>query len=238
VKALEGNKVSLENVELRTKQLADLGVDKKDAENILFINGTNIFVNRCPTNIHDFEEIKPYLRAGFEMASNYSVLCSEPLSGVQFSLDEAAVQFHHARGRPNGQIPPTIKRVCYAAILSAKPTLMEPMHLARIKITKPYVTQAQELVKKCHGKIVEEIHSEKNCFVKAVIPVLDSGNFNTRISELSCGTGISNLSFYSWKNVERDDGVNSDLNNLVLKIRRVKDLQGRFPSFDSYNDEL
>jgi len=77
-------------------------------------------------------EIKDHVSSAFETVAHEGVLCGEPLRGVRFNLHDASLHAD-AIHRGGGQLIPTARRVFYAAILAAKPSLVEPFYLAEIQ---------------------------------------------------------------------------------------------------------
>lgn len=62
-----------------------------------------------------------------------SALCEEKMRGVKFSITDALVHSDPAC-RKGGQIIPTARRAVLAALLTARPRLLEPVYLVEIQV--------------------------------------------------------------------------------------------------------
>ena len=61
-------------------------------------------------------------------------MCEENLRGVRFDIHDVTLHTD-AIHRGGGQIIPTARRCFYACMLTAKPSLMEPIYQVEIQVT-------------------------------------------------------------------------------------------------------
>ncbi len=78
-------------------------------------------------------EIQESVNAGFQWACRQGPLCDEQCRGVIMKLLDVTLHADSIH-RGMGQIMPTARRVMFAGIYTAKPSLMEPMYIADISV--------------------------------------------------------------------------------------------------------
>jgi 116 kDa U5 small nuclear ribonucleoprotein component len=72
-------------------------------------------------------------------------LCEEPVRGVKFKLIDFTLP-PAAADRGAAQLIPTVRRVCYCAMLLAAPRLMEPVFLTEVQCPPDTLPQLRELL--------------------------------------------------------------------------------------------
>jgi elongation factor 2 len=77
-------------------------------------------------------EIKDSCVAAFQWATKEGVMAEENMRGIVFEVHDV-VMHADAIHRGGGQIIPTCRRALYAAELTAKPRLCEPVYLVEIQ---------------------------------------------------------------------------------------------------------
>merc|ERR1712168_528269 len=120
----------------RGRYLADTyGYDVTEARKIWCFGpdgtGANIVID-CTKGVQYLNEIKDSVVAGFQWASKEGVLCEENMRGVRFNIYDVTLHTD-AIHRGGGQIIPTARRVMYASVITAGPSLMEPVYLVEIQ---------------------------------------------------------------------------------------------------------
>ncbi|GMS97250.1 hypothetical protein PENTCL1PPCAC_19425, partial [Pristionchus entomophagus] len=101
------------------------------------VTGPNILVD-VTKGLQYLNEVKDAVVAGFQWATRDGVLCEENMRGIRFNMHDVTL-FSDAIHRGSGQIIPTIRRVLYASVLTAKPRLLEPIYLVEIQCPKQAV---------------------------------------------------------------------------------------------------
>jgi len=227
-------------LKLRAKQLSDdHGWDKTDATKIWFFSGSNCIVDMSH-GVQYLNEIKDHVSSAFETVAREGVLCGEPLRGVRFNLHDASLHAD-AIHRGGGQLIPTARRVFYAAILSAKPSLVEPFYLAEIQTEQEVIGKIYSVVSQRRGTILEEIPKSGTplYIVKGFLPVLESFGFDAALREATSGRGFPQLIFSHWQVMEGDPAKEGSLpNTAVMAVRKRKNMKAEIPVVDDYNDKL
>jgi len=185
-------------------------------------------------------EIKDHVSSAFETIAREGVLCGEPLRGVRFNLHDASLHAD-AIHRGGGQLIPTARRVFYAAILAAKPSLVEPIYLAEIQTEQEVIGKIYSVVSQRRGTILEEIPKSGTplYIVKAHLPVLESFGFDAALREATSGRGFPQLIFSHWQVMEGDPVKEGSLpNTTVMIVRKRKEMKNEIPTVEDYNDKL
>jgi len=237
-KALENKKLEEKDQKLRGKQLSDDYGWDKDTK-IWFFSGTNCICDMSH-GVQYLLEIKDHVSSAFETVVREGVLCGEPLRGVRFNLHDASLHADTIH-RGGGQITPTARRVFYASILAAKPTLVEPYYLAEIQTEQEVIGKIYSCVSQRRGTILEEIPKSGTplYIVKAHLPVLESFGFDAALREATSGRGFPQLLFSHWSIMEGDPSKEGSLpNSTVMAVRKRKEMKAEIPTVEDYNDKL
>jgi elongation factor 2 len=83
-------------------------------------------------SVQYLNEIKDSCVAAFQWATKEGVMAEENMRGIVFEVHDVVLHAD-AIHRGGGQIIPTCRRALYAAELTAKPRLCEPVYLVEIQ---------------------------------------------------------------------------------------------------------
>jgi elongation factor 2 len=239
-RAIDNKKLEEKDLKARAKQLSDdFGWDKQDALKLWYWAGSNCVVDMSH-GVQYLNEVKDSVNAAFETVAREGVLCGEPMRGIRFNLHDATLHAD-AIHRGGGQIIPTARRVFYAAMLAAKPSLVEPFYLAEIQTEQEVIGKIYSCVSQRRGIILEEI-PKPGCplyIVKAHLPVLESFGFDAALREATSGRGFPQLIFSHWQVMDGDPAKEGSLPNVtVMTVRKRKDMKPEIPTVEDYNDKL
>jgi len=237
-RALENKKIEEKDQKLRGKQLSDEYGWDKDTK-IWFFSGTNCICDMSH-GVQYLLEIRDHVSSAFETVAREGVLCGEPLRGIRFNLHDASLHADTIH-RGGGQIIPTARRVFYAAILAAKPSLVEPYYLAEIQTEQEVIGKIYSCVSQRRGTILEEIPKSGTplYIVKAHLPVLESFGFDAALREATSGRGFPQLLFSHWAPMEGDPSKPGSLpHDTVMTVRKRKEMKQEIPTVEDYNDKL
>jgi len=202
-------------------------------------SNANIIVDGTK-GIQNMKEIKDHVLAGFTWSANKGPLCEEPLRACKFDIKDVVLHAD-AIHRGAGQIMPTSRRVMYAAMLLAKPTLMEPIYLVEIVVPDTNIGGVFQCLNKRRGKIISDdlkigtpLHS-----LKAYLPVAESFGFVAALRAATSGTAFATLMFSHWESLPGDVyDPDSRLHAVVKEIRARKNLKPEIPTYLDYYDKL
>jgi len=202
--------------------------------------GPNIMVERT-TGVAYLNEIKDSVVGGFKWACNEGPLCEEKVRGVKMYVNDVTLHAD-AIHRGMGQISPTARRVTYAAMMLAKPTLYEPMFLVNITCPQGMVGTIYNVMSMRRGSVTNEGDGinggvvNMSCF----LPVAESFGFSQALAEATSGSAFSQLMFDHWAMLDATDfrETGAGLGKIVTAIRTRKGVAPEVPPLDRYLDKL
>merc|ERR1711937_624454 len=92
--------------------------------------GPNLVVDMT-TGVQYVGEIKEHVNSAFQWTTKEGPLCEENMRGIRYNLMDVTLHADSIH-RGAGQIMPPTRRCCFAAEMTAKPTLQEPVFLVEI----------------------------------------------------------------------------------------------------------
>ena len=203
-------------------------------------NGPNVLVD-CTKAVQYLNEIKDSCIAGFEWASKEGVLCDENMRGVRFNILDVTLHADSIH-RGGGQIIPTLRRVCYASQLTAKPTLQEPIFLCEITCPASAMGGVYTVLNQRRGRVTDdEVRPGTDMHViKGYLPIAESFGFTESLRAETGGQAFPNCLFDHWEVMEGEiDSPNANkLQEIVHSIRKRKGLAEEVPSLDKFFDKL
>ena len=194
----------------------------------------------CTKGVQYMNEIKDSVASGFLHGVDKGPLCDEPLRGVRLNLEDVTLHAD-AIHRGVGQIIPTMRSVLFASVLSANPRLLEPVFKAEIQLPREKTSSIYGLMSQRRGEVknVEDLPSGTRTKVEATLPVADSFGFVEELRGVTSGTAFVSLCFSHWQVVPGNPlEAGSFAYDVVMKIRKRKDLKLELPKLENYNDKL
>eukprot|EP01111_Echinosteliopsis_oligospora_P009066 TRINITY_DN258_c0_g1_i1.p1 TRINITY_DN258_c0_g1~~TRINITY_DN258_c0_g1_i1.p1 ORF type:complete len:841 (+),score=236.13 TRINITY_DN258_c0_g1_i1:133-2655(+) len=243
--ALESGKInSKDDPKNRAKVLADdFGWDPTDARKIWCFGpdttGPNVLVD-VTKGVQYMNEIKDSCVAAFQWATKEGVLCEENMRGCRFNIYDVTLHAD-AIHRGGGQIMPTARRVLYAAQLTAKPALVEPVFLAEIQCPEHATGGIYSVLTRRRGHVIsEERRAGTPMFtVKAYLPVLESFGFTAALREATQGQAFPQCVFDHWQPIMGDVlDTKSKAHELAIGVRKRKGIELVVPELDRFYDKL
>lgn len=204
-------------------------------------NGPNLLIDSS-AGVQYLNEIKDHVNSGFQWAMSSGPLCEEPVRGCVFRLYDAKLHAD-AIHRGVGQIQPTARRVIMACMLTAKPTLMEPVYLADISVPLADSSGVHSALnyQGRRGQYVGQDDKEGTPMtnMRAYLPVSDSFGFTSVLRELTGGKAFPQCTFDHWDCLTGDAADPESLVGRIVKATRErKELNGDIPPLDRYLDKL
>merc|ERR1712226_1011089 len=201
--------------------------------------GANVVVDTT-TAIAYLLEIKEHVNSAFQWATKEGPLCEENMRGIRFNIMDVTLHADSIH-RGAGQIMPPTRRVCFAAELTAKPTLQEPMFLVEITCPQEAMSGVYNCINLRRGVIFEENPREGTPLVqsKAHLPVSESFGFVAALRQATSGQAFPQCVFDHWENLQGDClQAGSKMEDLVLAVRKRKNLKVEMPKLGDYLDKL
>jgi len=228
----------------RARHLADnYGWDKKEAEKIWAFGpegtGPNLL---CDTTkgVQYLNEIRESVVAGFQWATKDGPFAEENVRGVRFNVMDVKLHADSIH-RGMGQIMPPTRRVCFASMFLAKPTLLEPFYLAEITCPTDACGGIYGVLTRRRGHVVSEeprIGTPMN-LVKAYLPVKESFGFTADLRSNTGGKAFPQCVFDHWDSLPGNLLKEGSMSNeTCVAIRERKGLKKEIPDLSRYLDKL
>ncbi len=194
-----------------------------EARRIWAIDETiNVFID-LTSGVQHLREVKDTIIQGFRLAMREGPLAMEPVRGVKVKLHDAVVHEDPAHRGP-GQIYPAIRNAIYAGMLTAKPTLLEPIQKLDIKAPIEYLGNITTIITKKRGRILQVSQQGPVARILAEIPVAETFDLAEQLRGATAGKAIWGQEFSRWAPVP-----DSMLMDIVRKIRERKGLRPEPP---------
>ena len=156
------------------------GWDYDEAKRIWAIDEhINVFVDRT-TGVQHLREVRDTIIQGFRLAMAEGPLAAEPVRGLKVILHDAVIHEDPAHRGP-AQIYPAVRNPIYAAILTSKPTLLEPIQKLEIKVPIDYMGNITAVLTKRRGRVLNVQHLMGN-LVKIIAEVPVAETFDLAVS--------------------------------------------------------
>eukprot|EP00963_Diacronema_lutheri_P000639 scaffold37_cov346-Pavlova_lutheri.AAC.23 len=201
--------------------------------------GPNLLVDMCK-GVQYLNEIKDSCVAAFQWATKEGPLAEENMRGIRFEIHDVTLHTD-AIHRGGGQIIPTCRRVLYAAELTAKPRLMEPIYLVEIQAPEQALGGIYSVLNQKRGMVFEEAQRPGTPIynIKAYLPVIESFGFTSTLRAATSGQAFPQSVFDHWELMPSDPlQAGSQTNQFVLDIRKRKGLKAEPSPLSEYEDKL
>merc|ERR1712159_577240 len=201
--------------------------------------GANIVVDQTQA-VQYVLEIKEHVTSAFQWATKEGPLCEENMRGIRFNIKDVTLHADSIH-RGAGQIMPLTRRCCFAAELTANPTLQEPVFLVEITCPQEAMSGVYSCMNVRRGCIFEENPREGTPLVqvKAHLPVSESFGFVSALRQQTGGQAFPQCVFDHWDNMPGNAmEKGSKMEEMILKIRERKHIKVAMPVLSDYLDKL
>merc|ERR1712216_817948 len=203
-------------------------------------DGPNLVVDQTQA-VQYLIEIKEHVNSAFQWTTKEGPLCEENMRGVRFNLVDVTLHADSIH-RGAGQIMPPTRRCCFAALMTATPTLQEPIFLVEITCPQSAMSGVYNVMNMRRGCVFEENQREGTPLVqvKAHLPVAESFGFVSALRQETAGQAFPQCVFDHWENLQMGnfDSAGTKLFDLVQAIRKRKNLKVEVPPLGEYLDKL
>merc|ERR1712070_1211255 len=200
--------------------------------------GANVVVDQTQA-VQYMNEIKEHVNSAFQWTSKEGPLCEENMRGIRFNIMDVTLHadsIHHGAG----QIAPPTRRVCFAAEMTAEPTVQEPVFLVEITCPQEAMSGVYNCMQPRRGQGFEENPREGTPLlqVKAYLPVSESFGFVAALRQQTSGQAFPQCVFDHWENLPGNAMDAGKIQDLILACRKRKNLKTEMPKLADYNDKL
>jgi elongation factor 2 len=238
-KAIEDGKIGpRDDIKLRARLLADEhGWDVTDARKIWCFGpdttGPNVLVDQTKA-VQYLNEIKDSVVSGFQWASREGPIAEEPMRQTRFNILDVTLHAD-AIHRGGGQIIPTSRRVLFAAMLLAKPAILEPVYLVEIQVPEQAMGGIYGVLTRRRGHVFEEAQRPGTPLynIKAYLPVNESFGFVADLRQNTGGQAFPQSVFDHWQVLPGDPTDKTTKAGGIVEATRVK--KGIKPDVPGYD---
>jgi len=200
--------------------------------------GANLVVD-VTQGVQYLLEIKEHVNSAFQWTSKEGPLCEENMRGIRFNLMDVTLHADSIH-RGAGQIMPPTRRCCFAAEMVSKPTLQEPVFLVEITCPQDAMSGVYNCMNMRRGCVFEENPREGTPLVqvKAHLPVSESFGFVAALRQATSGQAFPQCVFDHWENLQGNCMEEGKMQDLVLAVRKRKNIKVEMPKLGDYLDKL
>ncbi|KAI8588505.1 P-loop containing nucleoside triphosphate hydrolase protein [Geranomyces variabilis] len=243
-KDIESGRVSpKDDFKARARILAeDYEWDVTDARKIWCfgpdVSGANLLVDTTK-GVQYLNEIKDSCIAAFQWATKEGCLAEENMRAIRFNIMDVVLHAD-AIHRGGGQLIPTCRRVCYAAMLTADPGVMEPVFLCEIQCPEGAMGGIYGVLNRRRGHVFAEEQRPGTPLynIKAYLPIMESFGFTADLRAGTGGQAFPQCVFDHWQIMPGSPLEAGKTKDLVEGIRKRKGLPVEIPGLDRYYDKL
>lgn len=213
----------------RSRLLRDHGWTANEARGVWEVDGQgNIFVDNT-RGVQRLDQIKGSITIGFMDSMEAGPLAGEPVRGVKVKLEDATVHEDHVHFGP-GQIIPAARSGIFAAILSAKPVLLEPLLKLDVRLPVEQVGIMTSIIAQKRGRVLTVEQREHLTHVIGEIPTSESLDLSEIIRGSTSGRAFWGTEFSRW------EAIPASLRHAT--IQEIRKRKGMNPSLPRPQDLL
>ena len=225
------------------KLVDDHDWDVNEAKKIWFFGpdntGPNMLVDTTKAAQY-LNEIKDSMGNAFQWVTKEAPLTDENMRGVRLNIMDVTLHAD-AIHRGAGQVVPAARKAMFAAHLSGKPRLQEPVFLVEIQTPEEAVGGIHTVLNQRRGEYIDEeqVAGTPLKLIKAYLPVAESFGFTQHLRTETSGRAFPQLIFDHWEVVSSDpykEGTTSF--DIVKEIRKRKGLKEVLPLPEDYIDRM
>jgi elongation factor 2 len=204
------------------------GWTTKQARQVFAINEHANMMIDTTVGIQGLREVKDHISAGFTWALQQGPLAGEIVRGLL--VDMVDIDLHEDPvHRGPAQMMPAVRGAMFAGILSARPTLLEPIYKIQIRVPAQWLGNVTGLLSRKRGRINEVEQQGAVSVVTGFVPVSETIGFSAEMRAATSGSAFWQSTFDHWANVP--DGM---LLDNVKKIRTRKGMTPDPPQANEY----
>ena len=217
------------------KELAEIlrneGWDRDEAKRVVTIEpGGNMFVD-ATKGVQYVQESMDSILAGFFDVVNNGPIAYENVRGFKAT-------FHHyvphedVAHRSYAQLMPATRRALLGALLSATPTLLEPIQGIEVKAPADLIGEIAGVISSKRGKVGEITQKAHLSVIHGEIPASETFDLSEKMRGATAGKAIWSTHFKEWSQVP-----NSMLETVIADIRKRRGLSPSPPPASDFIDK-
>jgi elongation factor 2 len=204
------------------------GWTTREARQVFDVNeNANLLVDRT-VGIQGLREVKQHISGGFQWALRDGPIAGEYVRGLLIEMVDIKLHEDPVHRGP-AQMMPAVRQALFAGILSANPTLMEPISLIQVRVPTPEMGNVTGLLSKKRGSIRNVEQDGPIVNVTGFIPVAESLGLSQEMRAATSGKAFWQMTFDHYSPVP-----DSMLLDIVRKVRIRKGMSPDPPRASDY----
>ncbi len=204
------------------------GWSTRDARRIVSVNANANILTNHTAGIQYLREVLQHLEGGFQWALESGPYAGEAVRGVHVKLMD--IQLHEDPvHRGPAQMMPAARQALFAALLSADPTLLEPIYKIQVRIPPDELGNVTGLLSRKRGSIHSVEQSGPAVTVTGMIPVSETLGLSQEMRAATSGSAFWQSTFDHWAPVP-----STLLGETVKKVRTRKGMEPSPPPASRY----
>jgi elongation factor 2 len=211
--------------EVLTKQA---GWTLRAARQVFAINENANLLIDTTVGIQGLREVKQHISGGFQWAVQSGPLAGEAVRGLL--VDMVDIKLHEDPvHRGPAQMMPAVRQALFAGILSANPTLLEPIYKIQVRVPADEMGNVTGLLSRKRGSIHNVEQDGPIVNIIGMVPVSETLGFSQEMRAATSGSAFWQMTFDHWSPVP-----DSMLPDVVKKVRVRKGLDPNPPKASEY----
>jgi len=178
--------------------------------------------------IQGLREVKQHISGGFQWALQNGPLAGETVRGLL--VDMVDIKLHEDPvHRGPAQMMPAVRGALFAGILSANPTLLEPIYQISVRVPATEMGNVTGLLSRKRGSIHSVEQDGPIVNVMGMVPVSETLGLSQELRAATSGAAFWQMTFDHWAPVP-----DSMLLEMIEKIRTRKGMSPEPPKASDY----
>ncbi len=213
------------------KTLRDHGWDSDQARSVVTIDPKGNMLTEETKGVQYLQESMDSIRAGFEDIMQNGPLAYEICRGVKVTLTHY-VPHEDPAHRTYAQLMPATRRAILGAMLTANPTLLEPILAIEVKGPGDLIGAITGVISSKRGKLVNVEQREVVTIIQGEIPASETFDLSEVMRGATAGKATWNTSFKTWQSIPTNM-----LAQVVTDTRKRKGLSPEPPNPAEFIDK-
>jgi elongation factor 2 len=204
------------------------GWTTKESRQLMTVDKNVDIITDITTGIQYLREVRDHIAAGFHWGCESGPYTGEAVMGVHCIMTDVQLHEDPVHRGPAQMMPPA-RQAFFAALLSADPTLLEPIYKIQVRIPPEELGNVTGLLSRKRGSIHSVEQSGPAVAVTGMIPVAETLGLSQEMRAATSGSAFWQSTFDHWAPVPP-----SLLLDTVHKVRSRKGLEPDPPPASHY----
>ena len=191
----------------------------------------NILVDLTKHTEH-LQEVKDSIVSGFYWTCRTGPLSEQPLRGVKVKLMNLKLD-RNPENREPSQVTRAISRSILGSLLTANPTLLEPIYKVIVSVPPQYFGTCSKIITRRHGKIQATEQKGQAANITGFVPVAQTFGLSAEMRTATSGHVFWQLTFDHWEKMAQKPKA-----EVVGKLRVRRGLPAEVPQPSAFVDEI